>query len=202
MLWNLALDQNHGGHNPGTTPSGVGLIEIDNTNPITPIVTANPDYYAIGQFSRYLQPGAEQIVTEQNSPGDGTAYDAVAFRNPDGTVVLVATNTSGHAGGEMLQVNWVEGGKPIRSFTYDLGVDPTAVNGYDYGEGYTFKWAASPQTMLSTAGWTATASSSVHGSLPGNMLDGSPTSRGAPERRKLQDNGLRSTWGHRNRSTR
>jgi glucosylceramidase len=46
------------------------------------------DYYLYGQFMRFIQPGAVRIATHlpRGAPPN------VAFRNPDGGVVLVAAN--------------------------------------------------------------------------------------------------------------
>ena len=43
----------------------------------------------VGQFSRFVQPGAQRIASTTTS-----ALDDVAFRNPDGSEVLVVDNTS------------------------------------------------------------------------------------------------------------
>lgn len=64
-------------------------------------LTATPAYYVFRHFSRYVEPGAKVVGT--------TGGDAVAFKNPDGSLVVVLYN-SGAAqtmtvsiGGQMLQ---------------------------------------------------------------------------------------------------
>lgn len=47
------------------------------------------DYYMYGQFMRFIQAGARRIGCTSNISG----VDAVAFKNPDGTIVLVAVNS-------------------------------------------------------------------------------------------------------------
>ena len=47
----------------------------------------NPSYYFIGQFSKYIRPGAKQIL----STGDHDIY-YVVFENKDGSLVVVMMN--------------------------------------------------------------------------------------------------------------
>ncbi|SIT83536.1 glycoside hydrolase family 30 beta sandwich domain-containing protein [Microbacterium sp. RU33B] len=51
-------------------------------------VTANRDYYLYGQLSRFVRAGAVRIGSSQTS----TDISNVAFRNPDGTIVVVVAN--------------------------------------------------------------------------------------------------------------
>ena len=93
MLWNIALDPAMGPLNSDTNGIGEnrGLVTID---PTTGAVTYNPDYYALAQVSRFVQPGARRIYS--NTFGAGSVDD-VAFQNPDGSKVLVAYNDSNSA---------------------------------------------------------------------------------------------------------
>jgi O-glycosyl hydrolase len=50
-----------------------------------------PEYYLVGQFSRYVKPGAVRIASNAGFPDRVTN---VAFRNPDGGLVMVAVNAS------------------------------------------------------------------------------------------------------------
>lgn len=101
-VWNVALD-----------PSG-GPVELPNwgCHGCTGVVTVNPGgepqvsfgpkYYQLGQFSRFVRPGARRIgsnnfVNYANWPHVGGGLDDVAFQNPDGSKVLVVYNTSGHS---------------------------------------------------------------------------------------------------------
>jgi glucosylceramidase len=101
-LWNLALDP-HGGPvqapNHGC-PGCVGLATIDEK---TGSVSLTRSYYQLGQASAFLAPGAQRIATNHfvsyAYPGRGVnvvspGLDDVAFRNPDGSIVLVAYNNS------------------------------------------------------------------------------------------------------------
>jgi glucosylceramidase len=52
--------------------------------------TTNRDYYLYGQFSRFIDSGATRIGSDQTA-GE---VSNVAFRNPDGTIVVVVANVS------------------------------------------------------------------------------------------------------------
>ena len=56
----------------------------------TGAVTRNVEYYVLGQVSRFVRPGARAIGV---SGGPG-ALNHAAFRNPDGSLVLLAHNTA------------------------------------------------------------------------------------------------------------
>jgi len=88
VLWALATDQNHGPH-VGGCDTCRGLVTIDLTNPDHPTVKPELDYYVLGQASKFLLPGAVRIASDEPS---GTQLKDVAFRNPDGTVVLYTLN--------------------------------------------------------------------------------------------------------------
>jgi glucosylceramidase len=88
VLWALATDQNHG---PvvGGCDTCRGLVTIDLTDPDHPTVKPELDYYVLGHASRFLLPGAVRIASDEPA---GTRLKDVAFRNPNGTVVLYALN--------------------------------------------------------------------------------------------------------------
>jgi O-glycosyl hydrolase len=48
-----------------------------------------PEYYLYGQFMKFIQPGAVRIASD---PGSEQTVTNVAFKNPDGTLVIVAVN--------------------------------------------------------------------------------------------------------------
>ncbi|MEU8234471.1 ricin-type beta-trefoil lectin domain protein [Actinoplanes sp. NPDC048967] len=84
--WNLALNAQHG---PviGSCTNCTGVVTVDGGS-----VTYNAEYYVLGHLSKFVQPGAVRI----DSTGFGQGgIENVAFRNPDGTIVLVAVNTGG-----------------------------------------------------------------------------------------------------------
>jgi beta-glucosidase len=81
ITWNLALDPSGGPHNGGC---GIctGVVTVDGDQ-----VTRNAEYYVLGHASKFVQQGAVRI--ESNVPGN---LGNVAFRNPDGSIVLVVLN--------------------------------------------------------------------------------------------------------------
>ena len=84
--WNMALDNNHG---PviGSCTNCMGVATVNGGS-----VTYNAEYYVLGHLSKFVPPGAVRIAsTAQNQGG----IENVAFRNPDGTIVLVAVNSGG-----------------------------------------------------------------------------------------------------------
>jgi glucosylceramidase len=95
VLWALATDQNHG---PvvGGCDTCRGLMTIDSSVPDRPQVKPELDFYVLGQASKFLQPGAVRIASDE--PADTTLKD-VAFRNPNGTVVLYTLNAGQAAQG-------------------------------------------------------------------------------------------------------
>lgn len=86
VWWNLALDQNHG---PTVMPNNAndGLLSVD-TRTGTLTTRHEAGYYALGHLSKFIRPGAVRVGLDTDN-GD---LEAVAFRNPDGTCVVVAAN--------------------------------------------------------------------------------------------------------------
>jgi glucosylceramidase len=90
VLWALATDQNHGPY-VGGCDTCRGLVTLDLTDPAQSRVKLEPDYYVLGQASRFLDPGAVRIASDEPT---GTELKDVAFRNPNGTVVLYVLNAA------------------------------------------------------------------------------------------------------------
>ena len=87
VLWNLALDQNHGPYKGGCkTCRGVVTI-TDTISPSTIAMTV--DYVALAHVSKFVAPGAYRI--ESNTFEQGSLED-VAFHNPDGSIALFVLN--------------------------------------------------------------------------------------------------------------
>jgi glucosylceramidase len=118
LEWNLALDQNSGPLNGGTSTCR-GVVTI---NSGTGAVTRNVEYYALGHASKFVDPGAVRVAS--NSVAGG--IEDVAFKNPDGSRVLIALNNSGSS--NAFKVSWSG-----QSFTYTLPAGAVA----------TFKWSGS-----------------------------------------------------------
>ncbi|HTQ52909.1 MAG TPA: glycoside hydrolase family 30 beta sandwich domain-containing protein [Bryobacteraceae bacterium] len=98
-LWNIALDQNSGPQNGGCT-SCRGVVTID-SSVSPPKVTRNVEYYVLGHLGKFVLPGAFRI--DSNTFGPGSIED-VAFRNPDGSVVLLVLNAA--TGSSTFAVTW------------------------------------------------------------------------------------------------
>jgi glucosylceramidase len=86
LLWNMALDPDGGPVNGGCSNCR-GVITID---PESGSVERNAEYYALAHSSKFVQPGAVRI--ESNSFGG--KVENVAYRNKDGSIVVVAANVS------------------------------------------------------------------------------------------------------------
>jgi glucosylceramidase len=99
ILWNLVLDQNHEPFFGGcTTCRGVMTIKYD-VKPAQVIPTT--DYTALAHASKFVRPGAVRV--ESNTFGQGSLED-VAFRNPDGSLVLLVLNSG--SGPSTFNIAW------------------------------------------------------------------------------------------------
>lgn len=85
LMWNIALDENHGPHAGGCSDCR-GVVTIDSR---TGTVQKNQEYYAFGHASRFVRQGARRVAVSK--PAD---LEAVGFVNPDGRRVLVVLNAS------------------------------------------------------------------------------------------------------------
>jgi glucosylceramidase len=124
LLWNLALDEDHGPHLGGCSDCrGVVTIHQDGT------VAYNVEYYVIGHLSKFVVPGAHRIAS--------TTYEGqletVAFRNPDGSSVLIVLNSSTEPRPIAFDVLWRG-----HYFSYDLPGQSVA----------TFTWVEAKKAYL------------------------------------------------------
>jgi glucosylceramidase len=92
-FWNLALNASGG----PVTGNSCGCTAPVTTNGSS--VTYNAEYYILGQFSKFVKPGAVRI--DSNVVGN---IDNVAFKNPDGTIAMVALNEG--SGSQSFQVSY------------------------------------------------------------------------------------------------
>ncbi|MBV9310061.1 MAG: hypothetical protein JOZ73_04475 [Solirubrobacterales bacterium] len=100
-FWSLALDPQGGPVQPPNKGCGhcTGLITIDEK---TRTFRLSPTYFELGQASLFIEPGARRLGSEHFASygfsGGGAALDPglddVALRNPDGSYVLLAYNSS------------------------------------------------------------------------------------------------------------
>lgn len=84
--WNLILNEQGGPNYVGNYCEAPVMVDR-NTNE----VTYNVSYYYIGHFSRYIEPGALRLQC-LNDVEHGLY--SVAYRNPDGAIIVVAQNES------------------------------------------------------------------------------------------------------------
>ena len=87
--WNLVLDQNGG---PKLVDDAcrncAGLVTV---NTATGTYSFNEDYYALGHVSPHVKPGAYRVQSTEFGFG---GIENVAFMNPDGSIVVLAINSS------------------------------------------------------------------------------------------------------------
>jgi glucosylceramidase len=117
VKWGLALDQNHGPHYNGCGTC-TGLVTVHNGDAMSGQVDYTIEYYTMGHISKFVTPGAVRIDSSNNP-----SVWNVAFKNPDGSKVLIAFNDT--TAPQTFKVLW--GGQ---SFNYTLA---------SYA-GVTFKW--------------------------------------------------------------
>lgn len=96
LLWNLALDQHGGPHQGHGCDTCYAPVTINTANGG---ISFTSDYYELGQFSRFVRPGAVRIssttfVVDRSHHYASAGLDDVAFKNPDGTIALVVYNNS------------------------------------------------------------------------------------------------------------
>ncbi len=118
IFWNLALDENHGPFIPGGCDGCRGVVTIDTGSGG---VTREVEYYILGHASKFVRPGARRIASD--SVAD--TVETVAFRNPDGSEVLIALNPSGSS-------QWFDVVRDGQYFSYRLTRESVA----------TFVWPA------------------------------------------------------------
>ena len=150
VKWSLALDENQGPHTGGCST----CTPIVTVNSTSGNITYGTEFYTMGQFSKYVHPGATRVYSS-NALGLVTA----AFINPDNSKVLVAFNDSNQS--QTFEVQW-----GTQSFTFTLPALAAA----------TFTWSG---TQTGTPAYTLNAKSQILASsfnstggndTPGNYL--------------------------------
>lgn len=95
VKWNLALDQRLGPNDAG----GSTCTSIVTVNTATGAVREDIEFATLGQFSRFILPGARRVYSS-----DARGIESVALINPDGGHVLVAFNDTHRP--ETFQTQW------------------------------------------------------------------------------------------------
>lgn len=119
LYWNIALDQNHGPR-VGGCDNCRGMITV---NTATGTYTKNEEYYSWGHLAKVVRTGAVRLGS--TSLGNGS-IETVAFKNPDGSLALVALN-SNETSSLTFKMRWAG-----QSFDYTLPARSVA----------SFKWDA------------------------------------------------------------
>jgi glucosylceramidase len=129
VTWNIAL-------NPSFGPSlnctdCTALVTVNNT---ADTATYNAEYYALGQASRFVKPGAVRIGSNSYSSG----IQDVAFQNTGGSTALIAENSASSA----QTFGVTENGQ---NFSYTLPAGAVA----------TFTWPALPASSsnINSSAW-------------------------------------------------
>ena len=92
MAWTLggstAYDVAYPG--PGSCSQCSGIVQVDMA---ARTFVKTQDFYVLGQFSRFVRKGAVYLSNSGSyTYADGTGVEATAFRNPDGSRVVVIVN--------------------------------------------------------------------------------------------------------------
>ncbi|WP_067501934.1 ricin-type beta-trefoil lectin domain protein [Actinoplanes sp. TFC3] len=188
--WNLALNAQHG---PviGSCTNCTGVVTVNGGS-----VTYNAEYYVLGHLSKFVKPGAVRIDSTAVAQG---GIENVAFRNPDGTIALVAVNTGGTQNfqvsfggqkfgyqlpaGSMATFTWPGGGAttppPAGSGVKITGVGGKCLDVKDNGTA-----DGTPVQMWDCFGganqqWTYTSGRDLKNVASGKCLDVSGTANGA-----------------------
>jgi glucosylceramidase len=93
--WNMVLDNVGISLDSTRTWPQNALITVDRTNKR---MIPTPAYYVFRHFSQYIAPGAKRVGTT------GTSLDALAFKNPDGSLVTIMYNSGTAAKTAILSV--------------------------------------------------------------------------------------------------
>ena len=83
--WVTMIDENRG-PNKGPFPPSPTILLLNGKDQS---VTYRFDYYIYGQFMKFVQRGAVRIDSGESE----RTFGSVAFRNPDGKIVMIAANT-------------------------------------------------------------------------------------------------------------
>ena len=121
LEWNVATDAGYGPRTPGGCTSCLGAVTINNSSSYT----RNVSYYIIAQFSKFVKSGAVRIAS---SSANGSLPN-VAFKNPDGSIVLIVFNNGGSqtftVGSGSNTFSYTHAGSSAVSFVWPTGVPPS-----------------------------------------------------------------------------
>jgi len=81
MAWNMVLDET------GMSTWGWKQNALINVDQRSGAVAYNPEYYVFKHLNHFVKPGARRLALA------GGSDEVLAFRNPDGAIVVVAAST-------------------------------------------------------------------------------------------------------------
>ncbi len=165
VKWSLALDENQGPHTGGCGTC-TGIVTVNSTSGN---ITYGTEFYTMGQFSRYVLPGANRVYSS-NAVGIVTG----AFVNPDASKVLVAFNDSSQS--QTFAVQW-----GTQSFTYTLPALTAAT--------FTWNGTQSAGTHAYTVNATSQIQASSFNSTAGNNTPGTYSTWGLATELTADTNG-------------
>ena len=128
IKWPFATNTTNG-PNTGGCATCLGFVTVDPSAPAG--FTYTHDYFSIGQVSKFVLPGAYRIAS---SGFQYHGFGTVAFKNPDGSKVLVASNPNGYP--ITVAVHWGD-----RAFSYSVPAQAAA----------TFTWSGVQQDSAAPA---------------------------------------------------
>ncbi len=101
-LWNIALNPQHGPRQGSGCIPCTGLATVDGRGDLS----YTDEYYQLGQASKFVHPGAYRIDSNTFGPGayGSGALEDVAFKNPNGSKVLIVYN--GAPATQTFKVEW------------------------------------------------------------------------------------------------
>ncbi|KAJ8314758.1 hypothetical protein KUTeg_006908 [Tegillarca granosa] len=117
LLWNLALNENHG---PQVQVGGChGCRGVLTVHSGSGQYESEVEYYVIGHLSKVVQPGAVRIEST-DKVGD---FRSVAFQHKDGTIAIIVLNKASHSNSFSLNIdgshyNYNLPAKSVASFLY------------------------------------------------------------------------------------
>ncbi|MBC7485254.1 MAG: RICIN domain-containing protein [Cytophagaceae bacterium] len=121
LEWNLATNASLGPKTPGGCTECLGAVTINNSTSYT----RNVSYYIIAQLSKFVKTGAVRIAS---SSSNGSLQN-VAFKNPDGSIVLIIFNSGGNqtfaVGSGSNTFSYTLAGSSAVSFVWSAGIPPT-----------------------------------------------------------------------------
>lgn len=154
IVWNGALDENGqaNGNSPTSPSPRRGMVTINSSTGVT---TYNPEYFAAYNIFHWWQPGAARCAsTSYGQPYRvysqyPNAVVSLAYKNPDGSVVLTLYNGTGQTySGSPAQVT---GGSSITCNVIDARSGQGFPVTMGAGETDTFTWGTSAQLSPSSA---------------------------------------------------